>query len=152
VVKCIYTFTECELCLTLWWFSHSCSVIFLDNLITYASTFYIVKMRRRLPAFHIYTQLTNIKLQTQFFTTVTLVQFCVSKSPPFNVTSLISVQLACNNTEVVNILHPELIGRSPINRFLFVTQSEYHAKYIHTLFINSTHIGVFNSTELILQF
>ena len=51
-------------------------------------------------------QLTNIKLQTQFFTTVTLVQFCVSKSPPFNVTSLITVQLSCNNTEVVNTLHP----------------------------------------------
>jgi hypothetical protein len=32
------------------------------------------------------------------------VQFCVSKSPPFNITSLIAVQLACNNTEVVNTL------------------------------------------------
>jgi len=109
-------------------------------------------MRRRLLPFHIYTQLTNIKLQTQFFSTVTLVQFCVSKSPPFNVTSLITVQLACNNTEVVNTFPPELIGRLPINRFLFVTQSEYHAKYTHTSFINSIHIGVFNSTELILQF
>jgi len=65
---------------------------------------YIVKMRRRLLAFHNYTQLTNIKLQTQFFPTVTLVQFCISKSPPFNVTSLSTVQLACNNTEVVNTL------------------------------------------------
>jgi len=109
-------------------------------------------MRRRLLPFHIYTQLTNIKLQTQFFPAVTLVQFCVSKSPPFNVTSLIGIQLACNNTAVVNTLHPELIGRLHINRFLFLTQSECHAKYIHTLFINSTHIWVFNSTELILQF
>jgi hypothetical protein len=65
---------------------------------------YIVKMRRRLLPFHIYTQLTNIKHQTQFFTTVTLVQFCVSKSLPFNVTSLTAVQLASNNTEVVNTL------------------------------------------------
>jgi len=55
--------------------------------------FYTVKTRRRLLAFHIYTQLTNIKLQTQFFTTVTLVQFYVSKSPLYNVTSLIAVQL-----------------------------------------------------------
>jgi hypothetical protein len=109
-------------------------------------------MRRRLLAVHNYTKLTNIKLQTQFFKTVTLVQFCVSKSPPFNVTSLIAVQLACNNIEVVNTLHPELIGRLPTNRFLFVTESEYHAKYIHTLFNNSTLIGVFNSTQLILQF
>jgi len=47
-------------------------------------------------------------------------QFCVSKSPPFNVTSLITIQLACNNTEVVNPLHPQLIRRLPINRFLFL--------------------------------
>jgi hypothetical protein len=39
--------------------------------------------------------------------------------------------LTCNNTEVVNTLQPELIRMSPINRFLLVTQSEYHAKYIH---------------------
>ena len=48
--------------------------------------FYIVKISRRLLQFHIYTQLTNIKPQTQFFTTVTLLQFCVSKSLPFIVT------------------------------------------------------------------
>ena len=78
-----------------------------------------------------YKCLSNINHQTQFLPTVTLVQFCVSKSPPFNVTSLIAVQLACNNTEVVNTLQPELIRRLPINRFLFVTQSECHAKYIH---------------------
>ena len=60
------------------------------------------------------------------FTTARLVQFCVSKSPPFNVTSLIAVQLACNSTEVVNVLHPELIRRLPINRFVLVTQSECH--------------------------
>ena len=46
------------------------------------TVFYTVKMTRCLLAFHIYTQLTNIKLQTQFFTTLTLLQFCVSKSPP----------------------------------------------------------------------
>ena len=57
-------------------------------------------MRRRLPALHICTQLANIKLQTQFFTAVTPVQFCVSKTPPFKVTSLIVAQLACNNTFV----------------------------------------------------
>jgi len=59
-------------------------------------------MRCRSLQFHIYTQLTNIKLQTQFLTTVTLLQFCVTKSPPFNITSLITVHLACNNTEAVN--------------------------------------------------
>jgi hypothetical protein len=63
--------------------------------------------------FHIYTQLSNIRLHTQFFTTVTLVQFCVSKSPAFNVIFLVTVQLGCNNTEVVNPLHPELIHNSP---------------------------------------
>jgi hypothetical protein len=60
-------------------------------------------------------------LETKFFPRVTLVQICVSKSPPFNVTSLITVNLACNNTEVVNTVHPELIRRLLINRFLFVT-------------------------------
>jgi len=88
-------------------------------------------MRLCLFAFHIYTQLTNIKLRTQFFTRVTLVQFCVRKSPPFNVTSLIAVQLACNNTEVVITSHPQLIYSLSINRFLFTTQFEYHAKCIH---------------------
>jgi len=70
-------------------------------------------MNSRLLAFHIYTQLANFELQTQFFTTVTLVQFCVSKSPPYNVTSLIAVQLACKYTEVVNPFHPEVIRRLP---------------------------------------
>ena len=93
-------------------------------------------MRRRLLEFHIYTQLNNIKLHTQFFTTVTLVQFCVSKSPAFNDIALITVQLDCKNTEVVNPLHPDIIRRLPINRFLFVTQSEYHTKYIHIFSIN----------------
>ena len=106
-------------------------------------------MRSRLLAFHIYTQLTNIKLQTQFFTAVTLVKFCVSKSPPFNVTSLITVQLDCNNTKVVNTLHPELIRSlpTPCNKVSrgsssphsVVTVSECVAKYTHSLFINSTH-------------
>ena len=78
-------------------------------------------------AFHIYIQLANIKRQRQFFTTVTLVQFCVSKSPTFNVTLLVAVQLACNNTEVEISLHPVLIRWLSINSFLLVTQSEYHA-------------------------
>jgi hypothetical protein len=97
-------------------------------------------MRRRSLQFPIYTQLNNIKLQTQFFTTVLLVQFCVSKSPPFNVTSLITVKLAGNNTKVVNTLHPYLIRRLPINRYLYVTQSECHTKYIQSLVINTIHI------------
>jgi len=37
------------------------------------------------------------------FSTVTLVQFCVSKALPFNITTLIEVQLACNNNEVVKV-------------------------------------------------
>jgi len=86
-------------------------------------------------------QLANTKLHTQFFTTFRLVQFSATKSPPFNVTSLITVQLACNNNEVVNTSHPILIRRLPINRFLLVTQSEYHAQYIHPLFNNSIHIA-----------
>jgi len=110
------------------------------------TVFYTVKTTCRLPAFHIKTQLTNIKLQTQFFTTVTLMQFCVSKSPPFNVTSLIAVQLACNNNKVVNTSHQELIRSLPINRFPLVTQSECHAQYIHPLFNNSIHIA--HSTQL----
>jgi hypothetical protein len=89
-------------------------------------------------AFHILTQVTRFKLHTQFLTKVTLGQFCVSKSPPSNFISLITVQLACNNTEVVNSLHPVLIRRLSINRF---TQSEYHAKYIQILIINSVHIA-----------
>ena len=68
-------------------------------------------------------------------------QFCVTKSPTFDVLSLITGQLACNNIEVVNPLHPEFIGRLRINRFLLVTRSEYHAKYIHPLFNNSIHIA-----------
>jgi len=51
-----------------------------------------------------YKVLANIKFEKKFFPTVTLVQFCVSKSPPVNVTSLNTIQLACNNTEVVNPL------------------------------------------------
>ena len=104
-------------------------------------------MRRLLLEFHIYAQLTNIKLHKQLFTTVTLVQFCVSKSSPFNVTSLITVQLDCNNTEVENPLHPDLICRLPINRFLLCSQSEWQAKYIHLLFINLIHIA--HLTQLI---
>ena len=102
--------------------------------------------------FHISPQLTDIKLQTQFFTTVTLVQFCVSKSPLCNVTSLIAVQLACNNTEVVINSHPQLIYSLSINRNLFTTQFEYHAKCIHRLFISSTHIALFNSNNLVSHF
>ena len=56
-------------------------------------------------------------------------------------------KLACNNTEVVNTLHPDIIRRLPINRFLFVTQSEYHTKYIHIFSINWTHIA--HLTQLI---
>jgi len=81
-----------------------------------------------------------------------MVQFCVSKSLPFNVTSLIEVQLAFNFTEVVNTSHPELIRRLPINRFLLVNQSLCHAKYIHSLFINSIHIALFHSNNLVSQF
>ena len=202
--------------------------------------FYIVKISRRLLQFHIYTQLTNTKPQTQFFTTVTLVQFCVSKSPPFNVTSLITVQPACNNTEVVNPFHPQSVRRFPINssypsqsptvthniaistvpirhtvplshtiysyqqslsvtqshcytqyipinspypshsltvthnislstvpirhtgplshtiypyqQSLSVTQSHCHTQYIHSLSINSFHIALFTSTNLISQY
>jgi len=56
-------------------------------------------------AFHNGTQVANIKHLTLTLTTITLVQFCVSKSR-FNVTSLIREQLACNNTEVVYTLNP----------------------------------------------
>ena len=91
--------------------------------------------------FQSYKQLANIKFRTQFFTTFTLVQFCVSKSLPFNVTSPITVQLACKSTEVVTTLHPVLIRRLPIDRFLLVTQSVYHAKYINPLFNISIHIA-----------
>ena len=127
-----------------------------------ASTFYIVKMRFCLLAFHIYTQPTNIKLQTQFFTTITLVQFSVSKSPPFNVSSLITVQLACNITEVVNTLHPEIFRGLPTpcntvstgsySSCSVVTMSECHAKYTQPLFINSIHTARFNSTNLVSKF
>ena len=106
-------------------------------------------MRFCLLAFHIYTQLTNIKLQNQFFTTVTLEQFCFNKSPAFNITSLITVQQACNNTEVLNTLHAVLIHKllTPCNRVTtgsstphsVVTASECVAQYIHSLFINLTH-------------
>ena len=44
-------------------------------------------------------------------------------------------------------LDPELIRRLPINRFLLLTQSELHAKYISWLFINSIHIA--HLTQLI---
>ena len=85
--------------------------------------------------FHTYKQLANTKLQTQFFTTVKLVHFCVNNSRNFNITLLITVQLACKKTEVVNSLHPVLIRRLSINRYLFVTHSEYHAiyKYIYII-------------------
>jgi hypothetical protein len=85
--------------------------------------------------FQTHKQSANNKLQAQFFITVTMVQFCESKSTPFNVTSHITVQMNCNSTEGVNYLHPVLIRRLSINRFLLVTQSEYHAKYIHTLYL-----------------
>jgi hypothetical protein len=95
--------------------------------------------------FHIYRQLANIKLHIQFFTTVTLVQFCGSKYHPLSFISLIAVQLACNHTEVVNHLHA--LRRLSINRILFITHFEYHAKYIHWLFNNSIHIALFNSNN-----
>ena len=92
--------------------------------------------------------MTNIKLQTQFFTTVTLLQFCVSKSTPCNVTSLITVQLACINTEVVNPFHPQSIRSLPINSPYpsyspNVTQSQCHSPNIkqsqcHTVPIRHT--------------
>jgi len=88
-----------------------------------------------------YKELANINLQTQIFTTVTSVQFCVSKSPTLNVTWHITIQQACSNTEVVYSLYRVLICRLSINRFLLVTQSEYHAKYIHQKFNNSFHIA-----------
>ena len=80
---------------------------------------------------HTYKELANTKFQTQFFTTVTMVHFCVNNSRNFNITLLITVQLACKKSEVVNSLHPVLILRLSINRFLFVTQSKYHATYIY---------------------
>jgi len=55
--------------------------------------------------FQTYKEFPNIKLQTQIFTTVRLAQFSVSKSTPSNVTSHITVQSSCSNTEVVNPLH-----------------------------------------------
>ena len=42
-------------------------------------------------------------------------QFYVSKSPPFNVTSVITVQLVCSNTQAVNPFHPQSIREFPIN-------------------------------------
>jgi len=86
------------------------------------------------------------------FTTVTLVQFCVSKYTPFNVTTLIVLQLACKITEVVYPSHPVLIRRLPINRFLLVTQSDYHAKYIHPLLNNSIHIAHLTQLNSIQSF
>jgi len=82
--------------------------------------------------------MANIKLQTQIFTRSTMVQFCVSKSPTFNVISLITLQLACSN--MVCPSHPLLIRRLFIKSFLLVIQSKYHGIYIHTLFNNSIHI------------
>jgi hypothetical protein len=38
---------------------------------------------------------------------------CVNKYPPCYVTLLITVQLACNNGEVVNPFHPQLNRNSP---------------------------------------
>jgi len=88
--------------------------------------------------FQTHKQMANIKLQTQIFTRSTMVQFCVSKSPTFNVISLITLQLACSN--MVCPSHPLLIRRLFIKSFLLVIQSKYHGIYIHTLFNNSIHI------------
>jgi len=76
-------------------------------------------------------QLGNFNLQTEIITTGMMVQFCVSKSQTFNDTSHITVQLACSNTYVVCPPHQLIIRRMFINRFLLVTQSKYHAIYIH---------------------
>ena len=85
-------------------------------------------------------ELAKIKLQTQIFTTVTPVQFCVSKYLLPNVTSHITIQ-PCSKTEVVYTLQRVLIRRFPINRFLLDTQSEYHTKFFHSIFNNSFHIA-----------
>jgi len=92
--------------------------------------------------FQTHKQLANIKLQTQIFTRSKMVHFCVNKSPTFNVTSLITVQLACSN--MVCPSHPLLIRRLSINRFLLVIQSKYHTIYFHTLFNNSISIAHLN--------
>ena len=52
-VKCIYTVTECVLCLNVWWFFHSCSVIPFPNWYINASIFYIVCISICLLEFHI---------------------------------------------------------------------------------------------------
>ena len=101
-------------------------------------------------AFHIYTHLPNIKLHLQIFTTDKLVQFCVSKSTHLNFISLVRVQLASNRNDVAKSLHPVLIRRLSINWLLFVTQSEYHVKYIQPLFNSSNnfvHLTQLNSSE-----
>jgi len=74
--------------------------------------------------------MANIKHLTQILTTATLVQFYVSKSH-FKVKLHITVHLACNNTEVVYTLNPVLFHSLPVKSIPLVTQSEYHAKYIH---------------------
>jgi len=49
------------------------------------------------------------------------------------------VKMPCKITEELNSLHSVLLHRLSISRFLLVTQSEYHTKYIHSLFNNSIH-------------
>ena len=74
--------------------------------------------------------MANIKHLTQILTTATQVQFYIGKSH-FKVKFHITVYLAYNNTEVVYTLHPVLFHSLPVESILLVTQSEYHAKYIH---------------------
>ena len=66
--KIIFTATECVLFLTVLLFFHSGSVISLPNL--KMLSWYILYRQNKfyLLAFHIYTQLASIKIQTQFFT------------------------------------------------------------------------------------
>ena len=92
--------------------------------------------------FQIYKQMANFKLQAQFFTTVTVLQFCVSKSNPFTVTPRITVKVVCKNAEVLNFLHLMVIRSLSINRFLLVTHSEYHATYLHHNLINQSILHI----------
>ena len=83
----------------------SCEIVLLTGLVSCEIVLLHLNASFTSVCFQTYKQLANIKLQTQFCTSVTLVQFCVGKSPPFNVSPLITVQLACYNTEVVISLH-----------------------------------------------
>ena len=76
------------------------------------------------------------------------VRFCVSKSPPFNVTSLITVQLACNNTEAINSLHPDLICSLPTSSYI-VTPGSFSSHRPNVVKNITTH---YSFAESILRF